>query len=166
MERLLLWKKVSSIKTKHIIFSLFFLFLIFNFLYFLHNYINHYSREFSSEWQYGYKEAVEFIEENKDDYDTIYVTTELGRPYIYFLFHSKYPPERFRETSVVRREVLGFVHIDAFDRYRFVDDFSNFVSDSENNLYINTPSKVPEGANIIKSFNLLNGQPSLVAYTL
>jgi len=157
--------KIANIHIKYLIFSLYILFLIFNFSYFLHNYLNHYSREFSSEWQYGYKEAVEFAEENKYNYDSIYVTTELGRPYIYFLFYSKYAPEKFRSEAKIRREVLGFVHVDGFDKYHFLDDFSEIDLDG-NNLYVNTPSEVPESANIIKEFRLLNGEVGLMAYTL
>ena len=36
----------------------------------------------------------------------------------------------------------------------------------KNNLYIDTRGNVPDGVKILKTFNLLNGEPSLAAYSL
>lgn len=137
-----------------------------NMAYFLHNYKVHYSREFSGEWQYGYKDAVNFVSENQDNYDNIVVTQLLGRPYIYFLFYTHYPPEKFRAEAKIEREVLGFVHVKSFSKYIFADDLGKALDETKNNLYLSLPEEVPSGANIIKTFNLQNGSTSIVAFTL
>lgn len=140
--------------------------IVFNLIYFLHNYINHYSREFSGEWQYGYKEAVEYVKNNSNKYRKIYVTESLGRPYIYFLFFENYEPKKFRNEARVEREVLGFVHVKSYGKYEFVKKPSYKLREGGDVLFITTPGEVPGNAFIVKEFNLLNGKPSLVAFTL
>lgn len=156
------FRKVSYLR--YLIFSFIFLFFIFNILYYLHGYYAHYKREFSQEWQYGYKEAIAYVQSVEKDYEKIVFTEELGRPYIYFLFHTKYDPKKFRSEAVVEREVFGFVHVRNFDKYVFTKDFSSFKKGNNKTLFVNTPSGVAENAEKLKTFYLLNGNPILVAY--
>jgi 4-amino-4-deoxy-L-arabinose transferase-like glycosyltransferase len=146
-----------------IIASCFFLFL--NFVYFYHGYFSHYARIYSGEWQYGYKEAISYVSAIEKSYDKIVFTTDLGRPYIYFLFYKKYPPQKFRKEADITREVFGFVHINSFDKYVFAKDLSQYYGKG-NNLYIDTPGKIPGSAKVQKVFYLLNQKESLIAYTL
>lgn len=136
---------------------------IFNFVYFYHNYTVFYPKEFSGEWQYGYKEAVLYVASVKNSYDKIIVTEELGRPYIYFLFYEKYSPELFRKNANIQREVLGFVHVNGFDKYIYTKNVSTVNIEGEN-LYLDAPDNVPKSAKILKTFKRLNGSTSLVAY--
>lgn len=137
---------------------------IFNFLYFYHNYFVHYPREFSGEWQYGYKDAVSFMEEKSSFYDRIVVTESLGRPYIYTLFYTKYSPEKFRQEAVIEREALGFVHVKKYSKFVFAKNVSMEVKKDIKSLYIDTPDAVPNDAHIVEKFKLLNGNIAFVAY--
>src|SRR5258708_2317724 len=148
---------------KFLIISLILLFL--NLVYFLHGYIFHYAKEFSGEWQYGYKDSINYVNNNQDKYSQINVTEELGRPYIYYLFYLQKKPDDFRKSAIVEREALGFVSVVGFDKYRFGKDLGKINSPSKS-LYIDVPSKVPSNANILKTFRLLNGNSALIAYTL
>lgn len=143
-------------------FSLFF--LIINVTYFLHGYIAHYPKEFSGEWQYGYKESINYVQRVKANYNQLNITEELGRPYIYYLFYTKYDPKKFRRTAIVSRDPFGFVDVEGFDKYKFAKDVN--IIKSNNALYINTPGNIPKSAQIKETFFLLNSNPSLVAYTL
>lgn len=156
---------ISKIQIKYLIFYLYTFFLIFNFLYFTHNYFSHYSKEFSHEWQYGYKDAISYVRQVEDQYDRIYFTESLGRPYIYFLFYTQYDPVKFGEEVSATREVLGFVHIENFDKYYFAKDLQELPKQGKI-LFIDTPNKVPDGFKIEKTFHLLNGERALIAYTL
>jgi 4-amino-4-deoxy-L-arabinose transferase-like glycosyltransferase len=158
--------QISNFKLKPVFIGLLVIAVIFNFLYFWHNYTRHYPREFSSEWQYGYKEAIQFTSANESKFDNIIFTEELGRPYIYVLFHKKYDPEKFRQEAKIEREALGFVHVRSFGKYKFVKSVRDSIDRTKNNLYIDTRGNVPENAKILETFYLLNGQPSLAAYTL
>ena len=156
--------KISNIPIKYLIFSLSVLFLIFNFLYFYHDYLAHYPRIYSGEWQYGYEKSINYASSVYDNYDQINVTTELGRPYIYYLFYSKTLPGEFRKTAKVEREVFGFVNVKGYGKYRFSKDLKD-VSNKKV-LYINSAQNTPKKAEILKTFYLLNGEPTLTAYIL
>jgi len=157
--------KIVNIHIKYLIFGLYFLFLIFNISYFLHNYMRHYPKEFSSEWQYGYKETIEFTSANESKFDNVIFTEELGRPYIYVLFHKQYDPAKFRQEAKIEREVLGFVHVTSFGKYKFVKSVLDNIDKNKKNLYVDSPGNVPRDARILKTFRLINGNPNLTAYS-
>lgn len=131
----------------------------------MYGYYKHYSYLYSREWQYGYKDSIAYVEKLKNQYDQIYITMDLGRPYAYYLFYTKTNPIDFRKTAVIKRDVFGFVTVEGFDKYRFVKDLS---LDNKGNkiLFIGTPSQVPENANILKKFKTLDGEEILRAYSL
>ncbi|MDP2585497.1 MAG: glycosyltransferase family 39 protein [Candidatus Levybacteria bacterium] len=136
-----------------------------NLFYFFRNYIVHYPYEFSGEWQYGYKDSVEYVKSVEKNFNNIYITSDMGRPYIYYLFYTKTDPRIFREESVVRRDAFGFVTIDRFGKYNFLNDVTKINNGrGDKNLFIKTPNNVPEKANRLKTFNILNGSIALVAY--
>lgn len=137
--------------------------LIFNIAFYLHNLFFHYPWEFSGEWQYGYKEAIEYISQVKDNYEKVVFTTALGRPYIYFLFYEQYPPEKFWQNSQVEKEAMGFINVHAFDKYQFQRNLTEIDSNGQT-LYVLTVQEVPDGVNRLKTFYLLNGRPILVAF--
>ncbi|MCL4385602.1 MAG: phospholipid carrier-dependent glycosyltransferase [Cyanobacteria bacterium] len=153
-------------KTKYYVSFVLSILIIFNFVYFIHAYFVHYPKEFSNEWQYGYKDAISFIKTNEDKYNKVVFTQKLGRPYIYFLFYLKYSPQEFRNKSKIEREALGFVHVNSFDKYIFQSPVIKNNSPGEKILYVDVPGDVPEGSKIIKEFYLLDGQKSLIAYEL
>lgn len=158
--------KILNIQIKYLIFSLTFLFLIFNFLYFYRNYFNHYPYEYSGEWQYGYKESIEYVKSIEKNYDYVQITNALGRPYIYYLFYAKTNPEFFRQTARVERDSFGFVTVKGFGKYVFPKNYDYSLSKNNKVLYINTPYNLPKNIKIQKTFYLLNGEPVLVAYTV
>lgn len=149
-------------KTVIICFILLYLLNIFNYLL---GYYIHYSREYSEDWQYGYKTSVSFLSGQKENYDNIFITTSLGRPYIYYLVYDKVDPVIFRKTQKVERSAFGFVNVYAFDTYRFIDEHESIYSLKGRNLYVKTGDSVPEGAKIVKEFRNLNGKVALVAFT-
>lgn len=136
--------------------------VIFNLYFYLHNYFSHYPREFSREWQYGYKEAISYVSKIEAGYDQVVVTEALGRPYIYFLFYEKYDPGKFWQNSQVERDYWGFYHVSSFDKYYFGG--SNLQQVGKRVLYVSSPSDVPKEAKILKTINLLNGEPILVIH--
>ncbi|RJQ37742.1 phospholipid carrier-dependent glycosyltransferase [Candidatus Microgenomates bacterium] len=163
-----LFTKINRLKVfmhlKYLLFSLILLLISFNFLYYYHGYYAHYPKEFSREWQYGYKESINYIEKVKNQYEKVEFTDKLGRPYIYFLFYTKYSPQKFREEAVIKRDVFGFVHVYSFNKYNFFDVFSPLTFE-KNTLYLDKKESIPNNANIKAKFKLLNGEDVLIAYT-
>ncbi len=149
-------------KYRGVAYSLIILFMLGSLIYFYHGLIFHYPREYSSEWQYPYKEAVAFANKNKDKYSSVLVTEKLGRPYIYFLLYGKVSPVEFRQSSKIDREALGFVHVRSFDKYKFVNEIEK--EQESGVLYIDVPNNLPKDVKVLKEFRLLNGDQGLVAY--
>lgn len=135
---------------------------IISLIYFQHGYWRHYPAEFSGEWQYGYKPALEYIKSVENQYDEIWFTNSFGRPYIYFLFYLKKNPQEFWSETKISRDNFGFVKVEGFGKYHFFESKNALLT--EKTLYVDLPQNVPKGANIVKSFNLLNGEEILKAY--
>lgn len=140
--------------------------LLINCLYYLHGYYVHYPKEFSGEWQYGYREAIYDAKRRQNNFDNIVMTEDLGRPYIYFLFYEKTTPLYFQQTAIVEREVFGFVHVKSFGKYFFGKDLNEFRKLPGKTLFIDRANNTPSEAKILNKVNLLNGEPTLVSYTL
>lgn len=131
------------------------------FVYFIHTYFVHYPVQYASEWQYGYRDAIKYAEDNKQKYKTIYFTQDLGRPHAYVLFYGKYNPNTLATNASVSREALGFVHVESLDKYNFEKTPPPL---SEDILYINVPGKVPGDVRILKNFMSPDGEVALQAY--
>ncbi len=156
-----LWRASKYFKFFIVVFI--FSLLFFNFSYHIHGYYVHYPREYSGEWQYGYKESVEYVRSVENSYNQIFITSDLGRPYIYYLFYTKTDPRIFREDSVIKRDPFGFVTVEGFGKYHFADHIVKGQKKGES-LYIQTPKKIPPKSKKLKNFYLLNNDISLIAY--
>jgi 4-amino-4-deoxy-L-arabinose transferase-like glycosyltransferase len=151
-------------KARYVILSFASTFLFINFLYYVHGYYMHYPREFSGEWQFGYKESITYAKGIEDQYENIIATDALGRPYIYYLFYTKTDPAFFRKTAHIYRDPFAFTHVDSFGKYQFIDDPNKKIDHLKKILYINLAGREAEKAEVVKKFYLLNGQPILSAY--
>lgn len=152
-----LYNLYKTIKYKKLLITLTFLLLTLNFFYYLHMYYVHWPRDYSGDWQYGYKQTVSAIAPIYQNYDRVIVSRKLGRPYIYFLLYLKYDPYKFRQTAKVTRDDFFFLDVQGFDRFSFMDDVSNFQADGKK-LYITPPSSTPEGAKVMDTIKQLDGQ--------
>lgn len=133
-----------------------------NFMYFWHNLIVHYPTEFSGEWQYGYKQAIQYVDSVKQNYDTVVLTESIGRPYIYVLFYDKVNPNEFWKTKDASYDAAGFYNVYGFEKYRFVRETNGKYPGRT--LYVLAPKDVPAGAHIVKTITVLNGTPVLVIF--
>jgi len=133
-----------------------------NFMFFWHNLMTHYPKEYSGEWQYGYKQAIELAMREKAHYDTIVLTESIGRPYIYALFYEKYDLKKFEKTKDASFDSAGFYNVYGFDKYRFTNKgVGNYTGKT---LYILPPKDVPKTATLKETISVLNGTPILVAF--
>ena len=160
------WMKKKKIKKllESSVIILTFLLLLLNFVYFQHIYWRHYPIDYSNEWQHGYKSAIEFIKTVEDQYDEIWFTDKLGRPYVYFLFYLRENPQKFWQEAKIEREVFGFVKVRSFDKYYFFDEI-DFEREGKV-LYVDKADSVPERAKVIRTFPLLNGEENLEAFEI
>ena len=132
-----------------------------------------YPSKYASEWQFGYKQAVRFARENKNNYKKVYFTKRLGRPYIYYLFFNKISPDQFREDSLINRDVFGFVDVKRVDgNIFFENNLSEMYAKDPDNLFIeylgdekDMKFDVPDGASVLYKMFLPNKKGMFVAYT-
>ncbi|MBI3558885.1 glycosyltransferase family 39 protein [Candidatus Gottesmanbacteria bacterium] len=110
-------KILSFFRLKYLAVFLFFL----PFFFYLHDYYLHYPKTFAMDWEYGYKEMVNYLREVENKYDYIQITGKYGRPYIYVLLYEKYPPEKYWQLRKVDRDWYGFWYVHSFDKYIFDD---------------------------------------------
>ncbi len=134
-----------------------------NISFYLHNYYNHYASEYSGEWQWGYREAVRYVNTIKSKYSTVVMDDNIGRPYIYVLFYEKYDPKKFQETANWSTDSAGFYHILNIDNYQFTDTSPSFQNST---LYVLRPGFVPENAHVLETIRLLNGSSVLVIFDI
>ncbi len=136
---------------------------IISLVYFQHGYWKHYPYEFAQEWQYGYKQAINYVKEVEQNYDEVWFTDKLGRPYIFFLYYLKTEPRFFQNNSSIKRDVFGFVNVKSFGKYHFWGAGDGLETKGRA-LIIDTPERIGKNLSVIKNFNLPGGKEALVAY--
>jgi hypothetical protein len=140
--------------------------LLYQFVNYQINFYNEYPLLYSRDWQYGNKEAVEFIQKNYDKYDLIVYTREYGEPHMFTLFYLNYPPYKFQnDPNLERFETYDWVRVLKFDKFYFPDlgDEGTMVGNIINAnpgkkiLFIGTPDEIPNDYPILENIYFLNG---------
>ena len=144
------------IRYKKLFIIFYFLLFTFNFLFYLHMYYVHWPRNYSGEWQFGYKEAVEFIKPRYNDVDYVVVTKAQGRPYIYFLLYMQFDPREYWKSAQITRDKFFFIDVDGFGKLRFTDSL-NETSVSGKVLYVTSPNALPPSVQKLKTISRLDG---------
>jgi len=98
--------------------------LVFSLANYLSIYRGAYREEYSWAWQYGHKEAVEFVRSKYDSYDKIIFTKKYGEPHIFLLFWWPWDPVSFRnDGNLIRYKQSDWYWVDGFDKFYFVNDW-------------------------------------------
>lgn len=96
------------------------LFVVWNIGYFSYKLWMEYPVKYSTDWQWGYKQAVAFAARYYPTASHIYLTNAYGEPYIYVLFYTHFDPAKYQQGPVRRIvDPTGWVHVDSFDKYVF-----------------------------------------------
>ena len=85
-------------------------------------YLFHYPKRLTTihAWQCGYREVGEFINKNYDKYDRFYITSDIGMPYIFTLFYTQYPPQKYqKQAHLSSPDEYGFGQVKGFDKFIF-----------------------------------------------
>lgn len=86
---------------------------------YLRYYYGEYSKRYAIEWQYGMKQAVEYLKDH-NGYFQVWVTDARSEPYIFFLYSLKYPLERYLEnTKFNHTQSRSYNLVSAFNKYHF-----------------------------------------------
>lgn len=108
--------------------SLFLILACFEFGHYLHQYYVHAPIEYAPAWQYGYKQAVERIMREKQQYSEIVMTTTYDQPYIYVLWYGRYDPGYWVNSGEFNK---------GFDTFRFTSiDWQNLKAEKGDLLVV------------------------------
>lgn len=158
------WQRIKKTKIKTAALLGFLLLLSINFGYYLRQYYLVYPKSCAKDWQHGHKEAVSFVWENRNDFDKVFFTRHYGEPYIFFLFYSQYPPEKYQTIDKVRTKRYGWVWVDKFDKFYFPDfsdpgDSVGEISQREDGklLFVGKPGDIPSDW-VVKTIYLPDGE--------
>lgn len=128
---------------------------------YLHQYYLHTDYELSRNWLYGRKEAVEYTEVYKKNYDKVLVSLSVDMPYIFWLYYSKYPPVKYLEEGGTVSG--GFAdERNHFDKYEFRNFNYTSLTGSGKLLIVGTSKDFPRDAKVVKTINYLDGTNALI----
>lgn len=155
LEKFKKYEKLLSVAVCLIIFGSFYLFWT--------NYSGSYVKNYSWSWQYGYKQAVDYIQKEGNNYSKIYISKKYGEPHEFLLFYSKIDPAKYRnDPNLVRYQRSDWFWVDSFDKYVFLNDWEVKQKASCNGdcLLITSPGNYPEGSTLLKTINFLDDKPA------
>ncbi len=118
---------LSIFKKKALVFKIIFLllslaFITFEFSRYLYNYYEIYPKAYSKDWQYGYKQVIDYISKHKDGYDEVVFTRHYGEPHMFTLFYLKFDPAKYQnDPNLIRFETYDWVRVLKFDKFYFPD---------------------------------------------
>lgn len=133
---------------------------LFNIAYYLNQYFRQYNYFASSEWQYGYDQAIEAVQQHKADYERVIVSNEkpLDQSQIFFLFYLQYSPKELHEA--VKKKVQGVDY--AFGEYVFKHVDFGKDAPAQKTLYVLPAEKhVPSEMHTLQVIHYENGEPAI-----
>lgn len=153
-----LTKQIKIKKTILIIFGLFYLYSI---SYYFDSYFLHYAKRYPFAWQYKFDELVPCLEQEKTNYQNIYITNKYDQPYILFLFFSQYPPTQIQsQIKLSEPDQFGFSTVNNYDNYYFGKiNWDNIPTGS---LVVASDESIPELP--FKTIYFSNGQAAFKIY--
>ncbi len=145
----------QSLKSKFWRFSFLLIFLPFlwySFSFNLHNYLADYDHFLPRAFQPGYQQAVAKMNLYQKRYDKVVFTKAYGQPYIFVLFFQKYDPKKYQsiKKQATTPGRFGFLTVNQFDKYYFVDQINWQSYCSPTTLCIGTPRELdPDNPQLI-----------------
>ncbi|MBI3282568.1 glycosyltransferase family 39 protein, partial [Candidatus Curtissbacteria bacterium] len=148
---------------------------------YLDSYWNKYRLNYSPAWQYGYKEAINYIKEHEKEYKNIFVTKRLGEPHIFYAFYSNLDPNKlFPGENNIRFKQSDWFWTDKIGKIYFVNDWdipNNQPADflhlesggkipTQKTLLITSPDHIPANAIVEKTINYLDGSKAFIIVKL
>lgn len=150
------WYAFSSLKNvrTRMILLLPLLFLIFNVIYYLHQYFVHTNTEVQKDWQYGYKEAIQYT--SNTDHNIIF-TNNFEQPYIFYLFYTQYDPNKYIQEGGLRQITKNCYAISN----SYFGECRNQLKTGD--LFVTLGEEAFKGKKV-KQFNYADGNPATTIY--
>lgn len=134
--------------------------LLINFTYYLHQYYQHMPYDFSKSWLFGRKEAAQYTNNIKAQFNQVIVSTSLEQPHEFWLYYLKYDPLTYQhEGGTVSG---GFrENRNHFDKFKFKPiEFSSQKKETKT-LFVGVPNDFPQNIKTLRIINYLDGEPAI-----
>lgn len=118
---------------------------------FLVKYYKHFPIETEEYYQYGTKQAMQYLNKHQDNYDHIYITDAINQPFIYVLFYTSYDPAKYQQIKK-DADMSSFGFVSSFDKYRFMSD-NRMPLNEDNSLYITEGHTVLKGRVLVETIS-------------
>ncbi len=152
----------SSIKriTAKIGVGIFIVVALANISFYLNQYFVQMNYFYAKDWQYGYDEAVDYVNRVHVNYDKVVISnvTPLDQSYIFFLFYLKYPPHEYQIEKATSSEKS----IKNFNKFEFKKIEWSADRNISNTLFMGTPVDFPEEGKRVKTIKYPSGEDAIV----
>jgi len=161
------WIKKISVVAKVVAMIILIITIAFSVKIYLDNYYQVYPKMYSRDWQYGYKQVVNYIGKHKDEYDEIVFTRHYGEPHMFTLFYLNFDPAKYQnDPNLVRFETYDWVRVLKFDKFYFPDlgdmetRYEDIVKQNQEKriLFIGKPGDFPVDRPALYAVYYLNGE--------
>ncbi len=134
--------------------------------YYFYQYYVVYPASFSRDWQYGYKQVVDYIGQHQNDYDLVVFSRYYGEPHMFTLFFLNYDPAKYQNNpNLDRFETFNWVWVLKFDKYYFPDlgdpgtHYADIIKQNPGKkiLFIGKPGDFPADKQKLLTVDFLNG---------
>jgi len=115
--------------------------LVWNAATFLQRYFVVYPVRAARAYEYGVREAIEYVSAHEAEYDTIVLTNWISQPHIFALFFQRYDPRRFQALPVEYDQTLS-AKLTRWDKYQ-VGDVDKLYTLLDHGLFVARPHMLP-----------------------
>ena len=126
-----------------------------------------YSKNYSSSWQYGYQQAVDYIKTHYQNYDQIIITKKYGEAHEFLLFYWPWNPQSYQTDSSKNWDYhANWYWVNAFDKFKFINDweiknYTKKLSNNQKSLLITSPNNYnQDNTKHLETINFLNNSPA------
>lgn len=135
---------------------------LFSLFYYLDSYFVHAPKRYPFAWNSKFEEVVPYIQEQKNNFQNIYLTNTYDQPYILYLFYSKYDPLQIQsQIKLTVPDRFGFSTVNQIDNINFhIPPWNEIPSNSMVISANPIESQVP-----VKIINFTNGSAAFTIYT-
>lgn len=151
-------QKFNKKSIRPFIASLIVVLFLLNFLYYLHQYFIHTNTDFQKDWQYGYKEAIEYVDVYKNTDKRIIFSNTFEQPYVFYLFHAQVSPEGYIKSGGSLRTTEKCYSIDNVYFGQCMDKLRS------NDIYVGTGKDSISSAKELTEFKYKNGDTATKVY--
>lgn len=108
-----------------------------SFIYYSDLYLNHIVKKSPDDFLYGYQQSMDYIIKNQNKYNQIVMSNYYGQAYIFYLFYSKYPPQRYQQQAKLTENSSGDTgKVEQIDNIKFITPDYNLIKGQPNTLAI------------------------------